>query len=566
MEGKGTFTYSNGDLYIGAFKASKRDGQGSYYFKEHGCIMFGEWKEGGFMHGKWVHADGTTFYGNFKGITESGSIDPSQGAYYFARSGLLQPGAFDKAGGWRGGAPPAVGEATALVEVAGVKAPVREKEGPKFLAGHLGTVDTLAATASQLNLSKLSVTELEQLCLKLFQSADADGNGHLDVREFRAVLRSAELGLTKSMIREVLSAADENDDGVISYVEFLPVMMDILSALQAAGEADAKVAQAAAATALLFNGMSLEQLTAVLAGVFKAADTDGNGTLSRAEFRDALLASNLGFTRKNINLLMAEADANRDGRISYAEFVPVGAALLFEAVASELLAGSGEAVSSRAAKRIQQRLKAADPQDAGTVPYDTLVAVVEEVSYDMLGLSALQVMALCARAPRVQGGSGGGAAVDYRKFLALAEPMMASMKASIGKSQQLDKVRELVTPGDLRGLLDPGFDLPALQAALTAEVAKLEDESAPGWFAADALAALFSRLDDAVPGLVVPFAVKDVLRSALGMRGVVKAGMVSATKLSTILGHAYDAVRMMQSEDYLEKKAEYAAAATASST
>ena len=45
--------------------------------------------------------------------------------------------------------------------------------------------------------------------------------------------------------------------------------------------------------------------------------------LSRTEFKNCLKAAKLGLTRKDINLIMSTVDANKDGSISYEEFVPI---------------------------------------------------------------------------------------------------------------------------------------------------------------------------------------------------------------------------------------------------
>eukprot|EP00746_Dinoflagellata_sp_MGD_P021049 gnl/MRDRNA2_/MRDRNA2_14907_c0_seq1.p1 gnl/MRDRNA2_/MRDRNA2_14907_c0~~gnl/MRDRNA2_/MRDRNA2_14907_c0_seq1.p1 ORF type:complete len:210 (+),score=66.11 gnl/MRDRNA2_/MRDRNA2_14907_c0_seq1:77-706(+) len=53
--------------------------------------------------------------------------------------------------------------------------------------------------------------------------------------------------------------------------------------------------------------------------VFKAADANGDGTISEDELRAALLK--LGLSEEEITACFQEADANKDGVISYEEFV-----------------------------------------------------------------------------------------------------------------------------------------------------------------------------------------------------------------------------------------------------
>jgi hypothetical protein len=53
------------------------------------------------------------------------------------------------------------------------------------------------------------------------------------------------------------------------------------------------------------------------------ADTDSSGQLSRKEFKEALKAAELGLTRKDINLILSQIDVDRNGLVSYEEFIPV---------------------------------------------------------------------------------------------------------------------------------------------------------------------------------------------------------------------------------------------------
>ena len=63
----------------------------------------------------------------------------------------------------------------------------------------------------------------------------------------------------------------------------------------------------------LLRGLTEAELMDILKGVFQNADADGNGTLDRKEFATCLKDSNLGFTKKEINVLMSEVDLDGDG-------------------------------------------------------------------------------------------------------------------------------------------------------------------------------------------------------------------------------------------------------------
>ncbi len=81
-------------------------------------------------------------------------------------------------------------------------------------------------------------------------------------------------------IREVLAEADENDDDVIEYREFVPFMVDILHGMKATENAQRLMQQAEtivreAVEDLLLHGMSKQDLEKLMARIFKKADADG---------------------------------------------------------------------------------------------------------------------------------------------------------------------------------------------------------------------------------------------------------------------------------------------------
>ena len=62
--------------------------------------------------------------------------------------------------------------------------------------------------------------------------------------------------------------------------------------------------------------------------IFNAFDKNKNGRLSRSEFREALEMLKLGLTTEEVEIMLQEADSNRDGNVDYEEFCefvnPVG--------------------------------------------------------------------------------------------------------------------------------------------------------------------------------------------------------------------------------------------------
>ena len=69
----------------------------------------------------------------------------------------------------------------------------------------------------------------------------------------------------------------------------------------------------------------------------RQADVDGSGALSLNEFHKCIREAELGLTRKEINRLMQEVDADQDGIVTYEEFVPLCFDMLVELLKDELL-------------------------------------------------------------------------------------------------------------------------------------------------------------------------------------------------------------------------------------
>lgn len=86
----------------------------------------------------------------------------------------------------------------------------------------------------------MSAQEVEAMMGVAFQMADKDGNGFLDQKEFQAFLKDMPLNLTKKEVNAAMLSYDANQDGKISFQEFVPIFhavmhdvytRDILSAM-----------------------------------------------------------------------------------------------------------------------------------------------------------------------------------------------------------------------------------------------------------------------------------------------------------------------------------------------
>jgi len=147
------------------------------------------------------------------------------------------------------------------------------------------------------NVSDLTDGAREEL-RAAFNVYDRDGNGSIDLNELRLVMR--EMGAKEADAETAMAAADTARNGVISFDEFCVVCGPLYSSSEHA-----------------------------LRSAFALFDTDGNGTIDRAELGGML--SKLGLigqesNKQTVERMFAAADTNGDGEISFDEFVGLFAA------------------------------------------------------------------------------------------------------------------------------------------------------------------------------------------------------------------------------------------------
>lgn len=293
--------------------------------------------------------------------------------------------------------------------------------------------------------------ELQDFIMEMFLRYDSDQSGYLDRREFKELLSNADLGLSKKEMRRIMSEADENDDGVLEYREFVPVMVEIVHGLKAkqvaAAEAEAEEEEAREAVEMhLLHGMPRDQLDELMAGVFHAADTDGSGVLDRKEFAKCLKSSELGLTRKEINLLLSTVDVDGDGKVSYAEFMPLCFNILVERFKDDVLAEAALQSPDALTQMLLEEFEAKErsmlgPEDEGVtgkMKMSSVKSALTVLSNEMLGLSSLQITSVLSEAK-----VGDNKMVDYMIFAPKAASMIYSMVDLSSQAMRVDAVAKL---------------------------------------------------------------------------------------------------------------------------
>ncbi|GFR51432.1 hypothetical protein Agub_g13721 [Astrephomene gubernaculifera] len=336
-----------------------------------------------------------------------------------------------------------------------------------------GSVD-VEETAVMYDIASLSPAELEPILMKLFIEADADRSGFLDRHEFTSVLRNANLKLTDRQIRQVLAEADENEDDVIQYKEFLPVMVDILQGIKAKEQAKAmmhgvETMVRSEVETMLLHGLPQEELQALMLKVFKRADADGSGQLNRHEFKEALKAAELGLTRKDINLILSHIDVDRDGLVSYEEFIPVCFQVLVERFKDEIVANDILGNTDELQQMLLGAFRQADPDNTGLLAQRQVKAILKELSFQALGLTTLQTVSLLSQAPTTPEGL-----VQYIPFVPQAAAIIRSLNDVGSMKSRMKAIKAVAAAGGIQAL--GALDLDQLRSLLAAAFREADPE------------------------------------------------------------------------------------------
>ncbi|KHN35055.1 Calcium-dependent protein kinase 3 [Glycine soja] len=138
------------------------------------------------------------------------------------------------------------------------------------------------------NLSEEEIIGLKEM----FKSMDTDNSGTITFEELKAGLPKLGTKVSESEVRQLMEAADVDGNGTIDYIEFITATMHM-------------------------NRMEREDH---LYKAFEYFDKDRSGYITVEELESALKKYNMG-DEKTIKEIIAEVDADNDGRINYDEFV-----------------------------------------------------------------------------------------------------------------------------------------------------------------------------------------------------------------------------------------------------
>jgi Ca2+-binding EF-hand superfamily protein len=161
----------------------------------------------------------------------------------------------------------------------------------------------------------------------LFNAYDLNKSGELNPRQFRAVVEAMDFHLAPSEIMVLMSNADLDSNGAISFEEFLEFCNINLAHLERENHIR-QLQEAMNRTDSSNDAEDIVAMTEHLHHIFRLADSDGSGALSYEELEVVFKSVNMHLSHFQLQVLMSEMDVNNDGSVSYDEFVAPLADLL----------------------------------------------------------------------------------------------------------------------------------------------------------------------------------------------------------------------------------------------
>jgi len=165
---------------------------------------------------------------------------------------------------------------------------------------HLATQQTDGAAKSESKSHRRHYTtvlppHITQDISKTFDLFDDDGSGAISTEELEELMKSLGSPCDGKQLGVMISLLDENGDGDISKEEFIQWYSEQLQK----------------------NELDPREMAKSMFGMF---DKDGNGSITIAEFKEALDAFNVGLSMDDVAELVKELDEDRNGLIDEEEF------------------------------------------------------------------------------------------------------------------------------------------------------------------------------------------------------------------------------------------------------
>lgn len=301
---------------------------------------------------------------------------------------------------------------------------------------------------------------LSAFLINMFKEADVDGSGSLTFDEFQLLMEQVELGISPQELRFVISEADENENGVVDYEEFVPLAVDLIQSFRARNRAktlnsqqdvlvDDQILQAISAP-------ELEQAAKVCLEKLLDYDKKSYGLIRVAEFKRCLnaVAASVGLRDSEINLLSQLLPRDQFGRLKYnssaTSFVDYLSKVRFMTMKNAMIESQGSGLQKYLLEMCKEEEKKYDEENLknsrsgdlktappGCIPCRSLIEIL--TNSPRLSLSRLQVLVIMSEASVLDG------YINYYQFI----PVVTKAIELMFEPKALRQRAELIARTDL---------------------------------------------------------------------------------------------------------------------
>ncbi|KAH7476690.1 hypothetical protein PRIC1_000700 [Phytophthora ramorum] len=270
---------------------------------------------------------------------------------------------------------------------------------------------------------KMEEEAIKELMLVAFNDAQQQDEGMATHEQFKQILDGVgeQLQLSPTELKALYAEADENEGGVISCADFLPLGIQALVQLRASHtQRLARIESFSKREAEFFlHGMMQDEMESILRETFQRADKDEVGALTRLTFMDALRDADLGFTRREVNILMSEAPVAEDDPsiVVYQDFVPICFTLLKDSYVQGVLEGYSN--PDWIAQYLTEVFASGDTENTGLLTVAELARLLRAAD---VGLTRMQIIAVMAETQEDNTGF-----VNYERFAAQISGMVIAL-------------------------------------------------------------------------------------------------------------------------------------------